>query len=314
MARSEARLQFGLWRAGLDGLSPNAKLMYCVLLTEPTLNHCGVGAVRISRWARDASLSIEDTEKALAELTDSAHVVIDDDTEEVFVRTLIRRDGVADQPYVLKGALREAVLTSSPQIRKALAAELRKLPPRQPDGVSKAGKKVTYPDPHATADELDPPGSPKPTRKGSENLFDENPSERVSKGSSSKGSESLHGGGGGGGGISPSSGGSVSRPAQKRGTRIPDDFAVTPEMVAWAQDNTPDVDGRIATEKFIDYWRAKAGKDGVKLDWIGTWRNWMRGEQERAPQRNGRLRVVNGRALSGDGVMRDPRTGVAVER
>lgn len=222
MARSEARLQFGMWRAGLDGLGPLAKLVYCVLLTEPTLNHCGVGAVRMSRWAKDASLTIADTEKALQELIDGQFVVIDDDTEEVFVRTLIRNDGVASQPYVLKGALREAVLTASPAIRRALASELRKLPPKAPDGVSKAGKRVVYPDPHATADELWPdlpPPPPKPSRKGPETLFDEDPSETLSKGSSSNPSETLHGGGGGGGGgISSQVATSVSRSAASQTT------------------------------------------------------------------------------------------------
>lgn len=189
MARSEARLQFGLWRTGLEGLSAHAKLVYAVLLTEPTINQCGVGAIRTSRWARDASLTIAETDKALGELVTENKILLDDDTEEVFVRTLIRNDGVAKQPYVLKGALREALQTTSPTIRRSLAGELRKLPPRQPDGVSKSGAKVVYPDPHATADQLDPPGSPKPTRKSPETLFEP----------SQKGSETLHGGGGGGG-------------------------------------------------------------------------------------------------------------------
>lgn len=202
MARSEARLQFGMWRAGLDGLGPYAKLLYAVLLTEPTLNHCGVGAMRLSRWAKDCSLTIADTEKALAELADGEFVVVDENTEELLVRTLIRNDGVASQPYVLKGALREAVLTTSPRIRHVLAAELRKLPPKQADGTSKVGKKVVYPDPHATADALSPrsPEPPRQSRKEPDALFDANPSERVSNGSSSKGFETLHGGGGGGGG------------------------------------------------------------------------------------------------------------------
>lgn len=203
MARSEARLQFGMWRAGLDGLGPHAKLVYCVLLTEPTVNHCGVGAIRIGRWAKDASLTVDETEKALRELADSAHIVLDDDTDEVFVRTLIRNDGVAAQPYVLKGALKEATRVASASIRQVLASELRKLPPRQADGVSKTGRPVVYPDPHVTAREIDPPAPPvppKPPKKGPETLFDENPLETLSTGSMQKGSETLRGGGGGSGG------------------------------------------------------------------------------------------------------------------
>lgn len=195
MARSEARLQFGIWRNGLAGLSPHAKLLYCVLLTEPTVNHAGVGAVRTSKWGRDAGLTVEETAKALQELTDGEYVVVDDDTEEVFVRTMIRNDGVVDQPYVLKGALKEALHTSSVVIRRALAVELRKLPPRQPDRVGKNGRTVTYPDPHGAADALDPPrpGRPHPEPPG-------DPSETLSEGSHEKGFETLGGGGGGGGG------------------------------------------------------------------------------------------------------------------
>jgi hypothetical protein len=203
MARSEARLQFGMWRAGLDGLGPHAKLVYCVLLTEPTVNFCGVGAIRVGRWAKDSSLTVEETEKALRELADSAHIVLDDDTDEVFVRTLIRNDGVASQPYVLKGALKEATRVASAAIRRVLAAELRKLPPRQADGVSKTGKPVVYPDPHATAAEIDPPAPPTPPtppKKGPETLFDENPFETLSGDSVTKGSETLRGSGGGSGG------------------------------------------------------------------------------------------------------------------
>lgn len=62
-------------------------------------------------------------------------------------------------------------------------------------------------------------------------------------------------------------------------------------MVAWARENTPDVDGRAQTEVFVDYWRAKAGAGGTKLDWPATWRNWMRRAQEAAARpRNGYAR------------------------
>lgn len=62
----------------------------------------------------------------------------------------------------------------------------------------------------------------------------------------------------------------------KRGTRIPDDFAVTQAMVDWTRGNTPNVDGRYETAQFCDYWRAKSGKDATKLDWVLTWQTWMR--------------------------------------
>ena len=62
---------------------------------------------------------------------------------------------------------------------------------------------------------------------------------------------------------------------RKRAQRIPDGFEVPPEMVAWGREKVPHVDGRLETEKFINYWTAKSGKDATKLDWVATWRNWM---------------------------------------
>jgi hypothetical protein len=178
MARSEARLQFGIWR-GLEGHSAHAKLLYPVLLTEPTLNQAGFGAVRIPLWARNASLTVEETEKALAELGSgdplAAKVLLDEDTEEFLIRTLIRNDKVFEQPFVLKGACTIALQLGSPFLRWVLAQELRKLPPKQPDGVSKSGKPIVYADPHGTADVLDPPGSHPPAFR--------DPFERVSRGS-----------------------------------------------------------------------------------------------------------------------------------
>lgn len=87
-----------------------------------------------------------------------------------------------------------------------------------------------------------------------------------------------------------------------KATRIPDDFAVTHEMVAWAGRETPLVDGRRETAKFIDYWRGKPGRNGTKLDWVATWRNWMRkaqGDAEdraSAAPRNGNNNSVSGSA------------------
>ena len=59
-------------------------------------------------------------------------------------------------------------------------------------------------------------------------------------------------------------------------TRIPEDFTVTPEMVAWARSKVPRVDGKSETENFIDYWTAAGGPSARKRDWTAAWRYWMR--------------------------------------
>jgi len=78
-----------------------------------------------------------------------------------------------------------------------------------------------------------------------------------------------------------------------RGTRIPDDFAPTVEMLQWARRETPKVNLQRETENFRDYWTAKSGKDASKRDWPATWRRWMRKANDDAPGT-----VVNGRVLS----------------
>lgn len=92
-----------------------------------------------------------------------------------------------------------------------------------------------------------------------------------------------HVGQGGSGGESAAS---LSRrdspPKNDHGTRLPDDFAVTPAMAEWARQNTPHVDGRHEFEQFRDYWTAKSGRDATKRDWLATWRRWMRESEQRA--------------------------------
>jgi len=78
---------------------------------------------------------------------------------------------------------------------------------------------------------------------------------------------------------------------RKRATRLHEDFTVTPEMRLWASSKAPDADLNTETEKFINYWVAKSGKDATKLDWNATWRNWIlnaRSTQQARPDHSAR--------------------------
>lgn len=66
----------------------------------------------------------------------------------------------------------------------------------------------------------------------------------------------------------------------RRGHPLPDDFTVTEEMAVWAREKAPSC-GTADHEAFCDYWRGIPGAKGRKLDWVATWRNWMRREHER---------------------------------
>lgn len=64
-----------------------------------------------------------------------------------------------------------------------------------------------------------------------------------------------------------------------RGTRLPKNWALPDDWKAWCVDNRPDLNPKLVADQFRDFWVAKAGKDGVKLDWQATWRNWCRGQK-----------------------------------
>jgi hypothetical protein len=71
----------------------------------------------------------------------------------------------------------------------------------------------------------------------------------------------------------------------ERATRIPDGFAPSPQMLAWAADRRPDVDAVLQTEMFVNYWRTRAGAGARKLDWPLVWKNWMLKAEDRTPWR-----------------------------
>jgi hypothetical protein len=66
-----------------------------------------------------------------------------------------------------------------------------------------------------------------------------------------------------------------------RGTRIPDDFAPSPALIQYARDQGV-VDTVRMLDDFCDFWRSKAGKDAVKMDWAATWRLWARKAGDKA--------------------------------
>lgn len=70
-----------------------------------------------------------------------------------------------------------------------------------------------------------------------------------------------------------------------RATRLPADFAVPADWILWAQTERRWPRDVAETEalKFVDHWSAKGGKDGLKMRWEATWRNWIRGPYAPAP-------------------------------
>ena len=303
MPRTEARIFTSIWKDGdFLSLPPSAQRLYMFLLSQPELTYCGTMPLRAARWVpKAAGLTLADIERDLKELEGSAYpsadppglfpgpgpirspfVITDGETGELLVRSLLRRDNAWKQPNLLKQAMDASEEIESPRILLALLAEVRRLP--VDDSPSEQVKTLTAQwikdleqgTPHPSAyPSAYPPPNPRdypeddPSADGSGNPPDD-PSDngRPRAGSSV-----------------PPSPTDLSARDRKLGTRLPDDFSPTPEMFEWFRKSCPHVDGKREHAQFCDYWHAKPGKDGRKVDWVATWRNWMRTAEARSQPR-----------------------------
>ncbi|MFE4469528.1 hypothetical protein ACFRFH_12005 [Leifsonia sp. NPDC056824] len=61
----------------------------------------------------------------------------------------------------------------------------------------------------------------------------------------------------------------------RRGSRITEGWKPSEGLIRWARQHCPSV-GPVESANFVDYWLARPGQGGLKLDWDATWRTWMR--------------------------------------
>jgi hypothetical protein len=280
MPRTEARIFTSIWRdEHFLALAGGAQRLYMFLLSQDDLAYCGVMPLRERRWAsKAAGLSLADVEQDLKALETAGRmfVVTDEETGELLIRSMMRRDSAWKQPNLLKQARESAQTIESMKIRAILAAELRRLPIDESPSeqvrtlVAEFIEDLEQGNPYPSAY---PPANPSDEGSG-DSSGDSKPEDYACAREFLLLAPSS---------FAPSSIAPTDLPARDRklGTRLPDDFAVTAEMVAWARQHAPHVDGKRETERFCDHWRSKPGKDGRKLDWLATWRNWMRTAEDR---------------------------------
>jgi hypothetical protein len=128
-ARKHGRILSSIWDDDdFRVLEESPQRMYMFLVSQPDLEQSGVIPLRERRWARSAAgLTADRVNAALQVLESTGFVVIDEDTEELLVRSLIRRDNVWKQPNVFKSAADQIHSVSSRKIRGALHEELSRL-------------------------------------------------------------------------------------------------------------------------------------------------------------------------------------------
>lgn len=273
MARSYANIATAIWRDDdFKALNADEQWAYLLFVSQPDISAAGVLTLALARWAsRAKGMTRERLTVAIEGLEANRFVVVDHETDELLVRSFVRWDGGYTNSK-RRFAIRDAAAhIESAALRRALAAEFARL--ELPAEWIPEFSHVDSPSDALSDGACDSPSDAVPasrrvvvTRSKREVPATHNPQQAT---------------------LVPSRNADPPASGRKQGTRLPDDFAVTAEMVTWAREHTPHVDGRYETAKFIDYWRGKSGKDATKTDWVATWRNWMRKAAERQPDRAG---------------------------
>jgi hypothetical protein len=108
--------------------------MYWLLYSQATISLCGVLPLTVKRWAAMAAdTTTDDIVASLGRLADESYVLVDFDSEEVFVRTFATHDGVGRSPKTLHAAWRQLPAITSPAIRAAATDALSVLGPPPDD-------------------------------------------------------------------------------------------------------------------------------------------------------------------------------------
>ncbi|WP_048572690.1 hypothetical protein [Streptomyces leeuwenhoekii] len=130
MARGHGRILTSIWEdSDFLKLDEGEQRFYLFLISQPNLNHAGLLDLTLRRWARKArGLTVAELEKRIGRLEETHFVVVDDDTEELLIRSFVRNDGVWRMPKVMGAMVSGALEISSRKLQQALLAEMDRIP------------------------------------------------------------------------------------------------------------------------------------------------------------------------------------------
>lgn len=252
MARTRATIYTDIWNPESEfrTRSARAQRLFFLILSQGDMSLCGIVPLTVDRW----SVLANDTtpvmiRKALRELMEHEYVLVDETTQEVWVRTFTKHDGVLRQPNVIVSMSRDFDAIQSPRIRQAF---IDGLPDTLLDG-SEDGS--VHGLPHGYVDRLGVPflasfrarvlrtraRAPSPTPSPSPRMY-------------------------------PSAKPSPKPPPHK--TLAPEKFEITEHLREWAtKNNLTSVNLENETQKFLDHHAAKGSRFA---DWARAWQTWIR--------------------------------------
>jgi hypothetical protein len=129
MAREYAPIKLAIWADDdFRALSMPAQHLYFLLLTSPSLSHCGVADWRPNRIAAlIGGATTDGILEAADELVARLFILVDEDTEEVLVRSFVRHDGLMKQPKMATAMATAHAAVASTTLRGVIVHELNRL-------------------------------------------------------------------------------------------------------------------------------------------------------------------------------------------
>lgn len=279
MSRQYGTVSTGIWDdEAFQELSEQAQRVYIMLTTQVGLTPAGTIPITLRRWAKYSKRStIEGLSEALQELSVALFIVIDWDREELLVRSFVRWDHGYKNTKRLAAIRSAAVTIRSRLLAGVLAHELNRLEitheiAAEPIDAALMGHRSET-DPHwsvVTTEVSSCIHTPDPESTLREPQAADVPSD-------------------------------AGKPASRsdRGTRIPDDFAITDEMRAWARAETPGLDIDLVTKRFVLHFQGASGQVAKKVKWDAAWKKWMLGDYK--PPGKQQSRIHPSRTIERDG-------------
>ena len=144
MARDRANIFTNIWTdTDWRSLSGDEQHLYLLLMTHPDLSYAGVCDWRPGRLAKMRSDATKaDIERLGKALQAKRFILVDEETEEVLIRSYIRHDGVLKQPNLSVSFVNAYGAAASPEIRMLIIHELKRLFDEFPDWSAFKNEKV----------------------------------------------------------------------------------------------------------------------------------------------------------------------------
>lgn len=134
MARDHGRIKWAIWSDGdFRKLKGEEQRLFLLALTQPGLSYAGVVPFTLRRWQQLASDSTPaKLRKAVKALCEARYVVVDEDSEELLIRSFVRNDGLLDSPNIVRAFVTDFSAICSPLLRAVVVCEVWRLSSEYP--------------------------------------------------------------------------------------------------------------------------------------------------------------------------------------